>query len=363
MKAIVNTAPGKVQWQDRPMPEPGPGQVRIRTAACGVCVTDLAMIAGWQRTGFPAIPGHEWSGMVDCVGPGVDRALLGRHCVAENVLSDGGEVGFEHPGGYGQYFLTEANNVYPLPVDFPLAVAALIEPLAVCVHASRRLRLEDRRSALVLGDGPIGLLMLLLIRTDAETSVAFRSAKERGFRGAKGDNPTDIDSRILKAMKVEHVALLGGRAARLSLAKDLAPCAVLNYHEAGPNVPKAILALPGAPFPTVIEASGSAAAMQAAMEVAPHGGKIVVMGDYGVSRAGFPWNQLLHRELELIGSNASAGAWPEAVRLALTGAVPLARLASRRLPAAAFAEALEMTRNSRDVVKVVMEWGSAYDVS
>jgi threonine dehydrogenase-like Zn-dependent dehydrogenase len=103
--------------------------------------------------------------------------------------------------------------------------------------------------------------------------------------------------------------------------------------------------------------------MQAAMEVAPHGGKIVVMGDYGVSRAGFPWNQLLHRELELIGSNASAGAWPEAVRLALTGAVPLARLASRRLPAAAFAEALEMTRNSRDVVKVVMEWGSAYDVS
>lgn len=92
------------------------------------------------------------------------------------------------------------------------------------------------------------------------------------------------------------------------------------------------------------------------MEVAPHGGKILVLGDYGASRAGFPWNQLLHRELELIGSNASAGAWPEAVRLAVTGAVPLARLVSRRLPAAAFAEALEMTRSSRDVVKVVMQW-------
>ena len=86
MKAIVNTAPGRVEWQDCPMPEPGPGQVRIRTAACGVCATDLAMIAGWQRTGFPAIPGHEWSGMVDAVGPGVDCALLGKPCVAENVL-------------------------------------------------------------------------------------------------------------------------------------------------------------------------------------------------------------------------------------------------------------------------------------
>ena len=81
------------------------------------------------------------------------------------------------------------------------------------------------------------------------------------------------------------------------------------------------------------------------------------MGDYGDSRAGFPWNQLLHRELELIGSNASAGAWPEALRLAVAGALPLVRLVSRQFPAAAFAEALEMTRSSRDVVKVVMEWG------
>jgi threonine dehydrogenase-like Zn-dependent dehydrogenase len=322
MKAIVNLAAGRVEWQDWPMPEPGPGQVRIRTAACGVCVTDLAMIAGWQRTGFPAIPGHEWSGVVDAVGPGVDRDLLGRSCVAENVLSDGGEVGFEHPGGYGQYFLTEANNLHPLPNDFSPAAAALIEPLAVCVHASRRLRLDDLSSALVLGDGPIGLLMLLL----------------------------------LKASKVEHVALLGGRPTRLSLAQELAGCAVLNYREAGPDLPKAILALPGAPFPAVIEASGSPAGMQAAMDVAPHGGKILVLGDYGASRASFPWNQVLHRELELIGSNASAGAWPEAVRLAVTGTLPLERLVSRRLPAAAFAEALEMTRSSRDVVKVVMRW-------
>ena len=61
MKAIVNTAPGCVDWKDVPTPEPAPGQVRIRTAACGICATDLEMIAGWQRTSFPAIPGHEWS--------------------------------------------------------------------------------------------------------------------------------------------------------------------------------------------------------------------------------------------------------------------------------------------------------------
>ena len=95
MNAIVNTAPGRLEWRVCPMPEPGPGQVRIRTLACGVCATDLAMIAGWKRTGFPAIPGHEWYGVVDQLGVGVDAALLGRRCVADNVQPDGGEVGFE----------------------------------------------------------------------------------------------------------------------------------------------------------------------------------------------------------------------------------------------------------------------------
>ena len=120
MKAIVNTGPGRLEWLDRPTPPPGNGQVRIRVCACAVCATDLAMIAGWERTGFPAVPGHEWSGVVDAVGPGADGALAGRACVAENVQADGGEVGFEHPGGYGQYLLTDAANVHPLPGDFPL---------------------------------------------------------------------------------------------------------------------------------------------------------------------------------------------------------------------------------------------------
>ncbi len=304
------------------MPEPGPGQARIRTAACGICATDLEMIAGWNRTGFPAIPGHEWSGVVDAVGPAADAALVGRLCVAENVLSDGGEVGFEHPGGYGQYLLTEAKNLYPLPENFSPTTAALIEPLAVCVRAIRRLRLGDFRSALILGDGTIGLLMLLL----------------------------------LGARNVDRIAMVGGRPGRLEMARELGAAAVLNYHDVGPDLAQAIAALPGAPFPNVVEASGSSAAIHAALSAAAQGGKIIVIGDYGASCAHFPWNRLLLSELELIGSNASAGAWPEAVRLAVTGAVPLERLVSRRLPASSFAEALEMTRKSRDVVKIVMQW-------
>ena len=152
MKAIVNTAPNRLVFQDLPLPKPGPGQVRIRTAACGVCATDILMIAGWERTTFPAIPGHEWSGIVDGVGEGVDKSLIGRRCVAENVLASGGEVGFEVPGAYSEYFITQAANLYALPDDFCMTTAALIEPLAVSLRGLKKLHLDNKSRALVIGD-------------------------------------------------------------------------------------------------------------------------------------------------------------------------------------------------------------------
>ncbi len=322
MKAIVNTGPGRLEWLDWPLPQPGAGQVRVRTAACGICATDLAMIAGWDRTGFPSIPGHEWSGVVEAAGEGVDRCLLGKPCVAENVQADGGEVGFEHPGGYGQYLLTEARNVCPLPAGFPPATATLIEPLAVCVRALRRLRVEDAGPVLIFGDGPIGLLTLLLLTT----------------------------------RKIDEVVMVGGRPRRLSVARELGAARTINYHDAGTDLIHAIGVGAKCGFANVIEASGAALAMRAAMDVAAKGGKVLVVGDYGDSRADFPWNHLLHRELEVIGSCASEGAWPETVRLATAGQLPLERLISRRLPASNYAEGIDLVRRSRDVIKVVLEW-------
>lgn len=323
MRAVVNTGPGQLEMREWPTPTPGPGQVRIRTAACGICATDLKMIAGWERTGFPAIPGHEWSGVVDAAGPGANDKLVGQRCVAENVLADGGEVGFEHPGGYAEFLITEARNVQPLPADLPAAVAALIEPLAVSVRALRRLRLEDRSAALVFGDGPIGLMVVMLL--------------------ARED--------------VEDILLVGGRPGRLELARQLGATRTLNYHEVKGDLGDAIKAAGGRSSANTIEAAGSGAAVQACIDAAGREGKVLVVGDYEHARAGFPWMRVLIGELEIIGSNASAGAWPEAVRLATEGALTLDRLVSQRLPAARFAEGVELVRSRRpDIIKVVLEW-------
>ena len=304
------------------MPVPGPGQVRVRTVACGICATDLEMIDGWDRTGYPSVPGHEWSGIVDDIGPHVDPALLGCPCVAENVLADGGEVGFEHVGAYSECFLTEADNVYTLPVDFSLSAATLIEPLAVCIRGLRRLRRKPAGPTLVFGDGPIGLLMLLL----------------------------------LKAEHVDPITIVGGRPARLTVASELGATTVLNYHDGESQVLSALTAVENNAFPTVVEASGSDTAMRMSLDAVAQAGSILVLGDYGDRRADFKWNTLLHRELEIVGSNASRGAWPEGVAMAVNQGLPLEALVSQRVSAPSFKEAIALTRRSRDVIKVVMEW-------
>jgi 2-desacetyl-2-hydroxyethyl bacteriochlorophyllide A dehydrogenase len=323
MKAIVITGPNQLEWQELPLPLPGPGQIRIRTGACGVCATDLLMMAGWERTRVPSIPGHEWAGTVDAVGEGATPGLVGRRCVGENALSVGGEVGFEHPGGYGEYFLTEARNIYPLPDDFSFAAAALMEPLAVAVRAINKLRIADINEALIFGDGTIGQIMLLLLRRAG----------------------------------VKQVFLVGGRQPRLALANDLGAHRVLDYHTKDSDLAGWVLHTAGRHFPLVIEASGSGAAMDACLELVELCGQVMVLGDYGAARASFEWNHLLHREIAVIGSNASAGAWGEAVRLAISGDLNLKRLVSHRFPAVRFAEAIEVTRQREsNAMKVVMEW-------
>ncbi|MEO8394112.1 MAG: zinc-binding dehydrogenase [Chloroflexota bacterium] len=322
MKAIVNTSPDQLMLLDYDLPEPQPGQVRIRTVACGICATDLEMIAGWDRTAFPATPGHEWAGCVDAVGAGVDPALVGQSCVAENVLADGGEVGFEHPGGYGQFLITERPNLRLLPPDFPPSTATLIEPLAVCIRALRRLNLHEQHAALICGDGSIGLLSLMLLRH----------------------------------LNVQQIAMIGGREGRLALARDLGAAATFNFTQLGDDLISAVQARFEA-FPTIVEASGSASGLQNALKLIAREGQLLLIGDYKGARADFPWNLLIHREIALMGSNASAGAWDEAVRLAIIEHLPLSRLITHTFPALRYEEAFALVRSQRDdVVKVVLEW-------
>lgn len=240
----------------------------------------------------------------------------------KNVLSDGGEVGFEHSGAYAEYLLTEASRLHVLPNEFFLTHAALIEPLAVCMRGLDRLR-QFREPTIFFGDGPIGLPTLSLLQ-------------HRGIR---------------------DITLVGGRKVVLDLAQEWCVTPVVNFRQAGDNLLTTIRHSGHKHFQTLIEASGNPSAMETAWQLAGPCGKILVLGDYKLTHENFPWSQLLHREIELIGSNASAEAFPTAVRIATSVRKIIDRLITHVLPAEHFEEGIELLKTTQDsTLKVVLVW-------
>jgi threonine dehydrogenase-like Zn-dependent dehydrogenase len=179
MKGIVWHGPEQMSVEEVPEPAVRPGTVVVRPTATGICGSEIEGYLGrmGNRTP-PLVMGHEFAGTVTEVGEGVDGDLLGR-VVAVNPLSSDGTcrlcragltnlcpnrtlVGIHSPGGFAEYTLAPAENVYPLPEGVEARTGALAEPLANGVHAAR-LGLAGGitpEHAVVIGGGTIGLMCL-----------------------------------------------------------------------------------------------------------------------------------------------------------------------------------------------------------
>lgn len=182
MKTYWMQESGKGGLVDTPVPQPGTGEVRIRTAFTGICGSDLHAYKGIHvRRKLPLIPGHETCGVVEAVGQGVIGLSPGsrvtvlpeigcRRCYAcehgwPNVCTAKTLLGTEKwPGGFAEYFCAPAANVIELPTDMPLKLAALAEPVAVAVHAIRQAGFSKGQSMLLFGAGGIGSVILTLCK-------------------------------------------------------------------------------------------------------------------------------------------------------------------------------------------------------
>jgi threonine dehydrogenase-like Zn-dependent dehydrogenase len=176
MKGIVWHGPEQMSVEEVPEPTVEPGTVVVRPTAAGICGSEIEGYLGrmGNRTP-PLVMGHEFAGTVTEVGEGADESLLGR-LVAVNPLSSDGTcrlclagltnlcpnrklVGIHSPGGFAEYTLVPAANVYPLPDGVEVRTGALAEPLANGVHAAR-LGGASVEHAVVIGAGTIGLMCL-----------------------------------------------------------------------------------------------------------------------------------------------------------------------------------------------------------
>ena len=182
MKAAYYTGNKSFSLEDVAPVPPGEGEVQVDVAFCGVCGTDMHVYHGAMdaRIGNHRVIGHEMSGKIAALGDGVNGMTPGEHIVIRPLDACGvcpacvrGHhhichnlkfLGLDTDGAFQQKWTVPAHTVHKIPADLPLEHAALIEPLAVACHDVRRARLIEGEDVLVIGGGPIGMLIAMVAK-------------------------------------------------------------------------------------------------------------------------------------------------------------------------------------------------------
>lgn len=207
MKAAVIEERNSLHLREAAMPALQDGEALIKVKYCGICGSDIHVLRGEHPTAkFPVIPGHEFVGeLVDIKGSGSQRYEVGDYVVAQpffscgncepcakgedNVCTDLRFMGAHTDGGFAQYVKVATRKMYRIPKDMDLQLAALTEPIAVAVHDVRRSGLQVGETALIIGGGPIGMLIAMIARRARARQVVIseissyrrKAAEDLGF--------------------------------------------------------------------------------------------------------------------------------------------------------------------------------------
>jgi L-iditol 2-dehydrogenase len=341
MKQAELHAPLDVRLIESPRPAPGPGEVLIAVARVGICGSDLHAYHGRHPfIRLPIVPGHEFAGTVVEVGEGVQHLTPGQRVTVEPSLVCGAcyhcahgrynicehlkVIGCQTTGAMGEYLTVPAAKALPLPDQVTWDQAALLEPLAVAVHAARMAGIGPGAKVLILGAGTIGLMTV----------------------------------QTAKALGAEAVMITDLIQERLDLARKLGADYVVN-----PAATALALALEKAFGPpradAIIECAGVPATARDAVRVARKGSRIVIAGVFAEE---VPVNLGLvqDRELELVGTLMYAeGDFPTALALVRDGRVQVEPLITHRFPLGQAAKAFATADSRQGALKVLIEVGDA----
>ena len=279
MRALVLHGPGDYRLEeDWPEPAPRPGWATIRVQHAGVCGSDLPRFGTTGSYHHPMILGHEFAGVVETPAPHSKRFRGGEQVAVLPIIPCGDcwacdehepfhckdyqFLGSRNDGGFAELCLVPENNLFELPEGVAPRLGALIEPLAVALHTVRRSGYSGSGSALVMGAGPLGLLIGLWLKMLGADRVAVADVREASL---------DVARRM-------------GFEETVHLADD-------NWTGKGGS------------FDFVFEAAGAQAALLHALELARDKGTITVLGrsttDTVIPHENF--EKFMRKELRLIG--------------------------------------------------------------
>ncbi|HYG98987.1 MAG TPA: zinc-dependent dehydrogenase [Terriglobales bacterium] len=354
MLAAVYRGKDDVRMQTVPVPEIGPGELLVRVHSCGVCGTDLKKISTGSHSA-PRIFGHETTGMVVRVGEGVtkflpgDRVLVFHHIpcnqpdcfyCARKVFAQcptykrvGATAGFEPSGGgFAEYvrvmeWIVRLGGVVRIPDEVSWEQAAFVEPVNTCMKGVQTLNLNPGEVVLVIGQGPIGIILGVLARrlgAQVITSDLFpqRLTIAKGF--GLGDS---IDASSADAVK-----------------------SILDRTD-------------GRGADAVILAVGGNALIPAALDAVRPGGRVLLFAQTVHSEAKFDPAAVCVEEKALLGSySASIDLQEESVEFVFSREANLERLISHRFPLERAVEALSLAAHPQpDTLKLMIQPGSKWE--
>lgn len=333
MRVAVLNGPHDITLEEREAPVPGEHEVLVRVGAVGVCGSDTHYYEhgriGHYVVEEPMILGHESSGVIEAVGPGVDPARVGQRvsiepgtpcftctqCLAGryNLCPD---MRFHatppYDGSFAELVTIHEAMAHPVPDSVSDDAAALMEPLSVGVWACRKGEVGIGTRVLVTGAGPIGL-------------VCLQVAKAAGA----------------------HVVVSDISEQRREVARSLGADEVVDAAQG--------LDLPEAPQ-VLLECSGNAKASYDGIAALAPAGRAVLVG-IGGTELTIPLQLLQNRELVLTGTFRYANTWPEAIDLVASGTVDLDRLVTGHVPLDDAAAALTMAQTDPDAIKTIVRPG------
>jgi 2-desacetyl-2-hydroxyethyl bacteriochlorophyllide A dehydrogenase len=314
VRAAVIESVGKVDVTTVPDPTPGPRDVVVKVAVCGLCGTDLHILQGEFAPTLPIVPGHEFAGEVVGVGTGVTELAVGdlvavdpslychecRYCRIghNNMCERWGAIGVTVAGGAAEYAVAPVANCVRLPEHVDVRDAALIEPLSCAVRGYDVLKSQLGAEVLIYGSGTMGLMMLELAKRSGAVSVDI----------------VDINPQRLVTART-----LGCSRAAAS-AEELA----------GPRG-----------WDLVVDATGNASAIQDGLGRVAKAGTFLQFGvaDYATTATIEPY-KIYNQEITITGSMAVLHSYERAAALFASGVLDPAVFISDRLPLGQYAQAL-----------------------
>jgi L-iditol 2-dehydrogenase len=351
MQAAVYRDVDDVRLETVPVPEIGPGEILVRVHTCGICGTDLKKIATGSHSA-PRIFGHETTGVVARVGEGVRNFQLGdrvmvfhhipcgdcyycRHKVfaqCPTYKKVGATAGFEASGGgFSEYvrvmdWIVSRDGVVRIPDGVSFEQASFIEPINTCMKGIETLRLAPGETVLVMGQGPIGIMLAVL-------------ARRRGARVITSDL---LPQRLT-------IAKAFGLSESIDASTADAVRAIQEVTE-GRGADAAILAVAGT------------ALIRPAMDATRPGGRVLLFAQTQHGEAAIDPAAVCVDEKSLLGSySASVDLQEESARFVLDREMDLERLISHRFPLAHSVEALRLAAHPKpDSMKIVIQPGSQW---